>query len=65
LRVAAEFLAKHRPGTVYVSNPTWANHGPIMKGAGTKEVKDYTYYDPQTKGLNFEGFMKSIKDGKT
>jgi aspartate aminotransferase len=56
-------LAKHRPAALYISDPTWANHTPIMKGAGTKVVKSYTYYNPKTKGLDFEGFMKSIKEG--
>lgn len=51
LRVLAEFLKKHRNAPIYLSKPTWSNHPAIFAAAGL-EVREYTYYDPKTKGLN-------------
>ena len=33
LRVIAEFLAKFRPGPLYISNPTWGNHNAVFGAA--------------------------------
>lgn len=51
LRVAAEFIKKANPtATIWVTNPTWANHISLFQAAGLT-VKEYAYYDYQTKGL--------------
>ncbi|KAI5054580.1 hypothetical protein GOP47_0030546 [Adiantum capillus-veneris] len=51
----AEFLAKHYAHkTVYIPIPTWGNHPTIFTVAGL-EVKSYTYYDSNTRGLDYEG----------
>lgn len=47
---------------VFISNPSWINHVNIFKLAGFKNVGQYTYYDPKTKGLDFEGYKKAIND---
>ncbi|MEZ4375595.1 MAG: amino acid aminotransferase [Polyangiaceae bacterium] len=59
LRVAADFVAKHRPGKVWLSDPTWANHNAIFKAAGL-EVKSYRYYDAGRKGLNIEAMLEDL-----
>lgn len=60
LRIAAEFIKKHMPGaTVWVSNPTWANHQAIFQSVGL-EVGSYAYYDAATKSLDFEAFLASL-----
>lgn len=60
LRVGADFLRKLRPGgTVWVSNPTWANHKGIFESAGFN-VREYAYYDPATRGLNIDGMLKDL-----
>ena len=59
LRVAADFVAKHRPGQVWLSDPTWANHNAIFKAAGL-EVKSYRYYDAGRKGLNIEAMLEDL-----
>jgi len=60
LRVGADFLAKFRQGsTVWVSNPTWANHKAIFAAAGF-QVKEYPYYDAATKGLDFAGMCETL-----
>lgn len=61
LRVGADFLAAFRPGaTVWVSDPTWANHKSIFSAAGF-QVKEYPYYSPETKGLDAERFFAALK----
>lgn len=45
---------------IYLSNPTWANHHAIFRNVGIEPV-DYSYYDPKTVGLDFDGFIGSLK----
>jgi len=61
-RLAGEFYARFLPkGTaVYVSDPTWGNHIPIMQLAGL-EVRKYSYLDRSTNGLNYDGFLADIE----
>lgn len=60
LRVAAEFIKKANPNaTIWVTSPTWANHISMFKAAGLN-VKEYTYYDYTTKGLNEEGMFADL-----
>ncbi|KAK9805264.1 hypothetical protein WJX72_009822 [[Myrmecia] bisecta] len=62
LRVGAEFIGKFLPGTTaYLSNPTWGNHRNIFADAGV-EWKYYSYFDPETVGLDFEGMVKDIRE---
>ncbi|KAI6777966.1 Aspartate aminotransferase-like protein [Emericellopsis cladophorae] len=63
VHLGALFLAKFFKGnrTVYVSNPTWANHHQIFSNVGIP-TKQYPYFDKKTKGLDFEGMKNAIKD---
>ena len=61
LRVAGDFLKAAYPNaTLWVSDPTWANHKGIFGNAGFA-VKTYAYYDPATKGLNFSAMLDAIR----
>ena len=61
LRIAGELINTCRPGaTIWVSNPTWANHQGIFTAAGLK-VKTYPYYDYDNKCLNFQGMIEALK----
>lgn len=62
LRIGAAFLAKFFQGSkiVYLPNPSWGNHTPIMKHAGL-DVKSYRYYDPKTCGFDFKGAKEDIE----
>ena len=61
LRVLAEFINVAKPGaTVWAGNPTWANHSPIMQSAGL-EIKQYPYYDKDTKAVDFDGMLDTLK----
>ncbi|MGB0941385.1 MAG: amino acid aminotransferase [Marinomonas sp.] len=60
LRIAAEFIKKHIPNaTVWVSNPTWANHQAVFQSVGL-EVASYAYYDAVNKSLDFEAMLASL-----
>lgn len=50
--MAFEFLRRHAPANVYVSNPTWGNHNAIVKDSGLP-VLSYPYYKASTRGLDF------------
>jgi aspartate/tyrosine/aromatic aminotransferase len=63
LRVLAEFLSKFRKAPIYISKPTWANHTQIFQHAGL-EVREYTYYNPKTKGLDLEGMCKDLANAQ-
>lgn len=62
LRLLAQYIVRNWDGelpTIYISDPSWGNHFPIFEHAGLK-TKKYTYYDPATVGLNFEGMMADV-----
>ncbi|KOS18250.1 Aspartate aminotransferase [Escovopsis weberi] len=62
VHLGALFLAKfYRAGrTVYVSNPTWANHHQIVTNVGLN-VGQYPYFDKSTRGLDFSGMREAIQ----
>lgn len=61
LRIAGEFINKCKPGaTIWVSNPTWANHQGVFTAAGLT-VKTYPYYDYENKCLDFEGMAAALE----
>ena len=48
LRVGADLLKRlNKPLTVWVSDPTWANHIPLMSASG-HQIKTYPYYNAKT-----------------
>lgn len=61
LRIAGEFIDRCQPGaTIWVSNPTWANHQGVFTAAGLN-VKTYPYYDYENKCLDFAGMIEALK----
>lgn len=61
LRVGAEFLANHySQKTIYIPTPTWGNHTKVFSLGGL-QVKNYRYYDPRTRGLDYEGMLQDLK----
>jgi aspartate aminotransferase len=61
LRLGAELIRSAFPqAIVYVSTPTWANHVPLLSGAGLK-LQRYPYYDPTTGGVNFDGLFAVLE----
>jgi aspartate/tyrosine/aromatic aminotransferase len=65
LRVGADMVAKHFPGTrIWLSNPTWANHGSIFQAAGL-DTPVYTYLSADKTSLDFSGMVENLeRDGR-
>ncbi|XP_019192642.1 PREDICTED: aspartate aminotransferase, cytoplasmic-like [Ipomoea nil] len=60
LRVGGEFLARHyHEHTIYIPLPTWGNHPKVFTLSGLT-VKTYRYYNPETRGLNFQGMIDDL-----
>lgn len=61
LRLLADLIKQSRPdATVWVPDPTWPNHMPILRAAGLKAAT-YPYFDSATGGVNFDAMMEAIK----
>ena len=61
LRVAASLILRARPDAkTWVSDPTWANHIPLLGGAGLELVK-YPYYDTQDHTIRVEAMLDALK----
>lgn len=61
LRVAAGLILRARDNaTVWVSEPTWANHVPLLGGAGL-ELKPYPYYDIDRHVLEVEAMIDGLR----
>ncbi len=62
LRVAAGVILRARKdATVWVSGPTWANHVPLLGGAGL-ELRTYAYYDDERKSLDLDAMLDALHD---
>jgi aspartate aminotransferase/aromatic-amino-acid transaminase len=60
LWVLMQLINRARPGaTVYVSDPTWANHNPIAINSGLK-VATYPYFDTETRGVKFAEMLAKL-----
>lgn len=62
LRLGAEFLARVMGRrTFYYSDPTWENHQKVFLSAGFDDGHSYRYWDPQLRGIDFDGFIADLK----
>lgn len=62
LRVAADFIAKNlETKSVWLSNPTWANHKGIF-GAPGLNIETYNYYDAKNLSLDYQAFIESLNN---
>lgn len=60
-RQGFELVKMANPGArVFVSNPTWPNHTSILNYLGIEHVP-YRYFDPETRGVDFEGMLEDLK----
>ena len=61
LRISADLLNRCKAGSnLWVSNPTWGNHIPLLGSAGLT-IKEYPYYDSKTHGLLADEMLDSLK----
>lgn len=62
LRTGADFAIKKLGiRKIWVSNPTWANHGNVFTTAGLR-VASYDYYNSETKDLDFDAMVASLQN---
>ncbi|MGB1124814.1 MAG: aromatic amino acid transaminase [Phycisphaeraceae bacterium] len=60
LRVAGDYLVNNHPGTtLWLSDPTWANHHAIFQAAGLPTQK-YAYLDSETNALDFAAMTEAL-----
>ena len=60
LKIGADFLKRLEPNAIVaISDPSWENHRGIFESAGFT-VQNYTYYDSNTRGVDFDGMVKSL-----
>ncbi|TPI57749.1 aspartate/tyrosine/aromatic aminotransferase [Mesorhizobium sp. B3-1-3] len=61
LRLVAELLQRTRAGaTVWLSDPTWPNHLPVMRAAGL-QVRDYPYFDAASGAVRFDEMLATLR----
>ena len=61
LRVAAGLILRARDNaTVWVSEPTWNNHVPLLGGAGLR-LKAYAYYDTEKRAIDFDAMLDALR----
>jgi aspartate/tyrosine/aromatic aminotransferase len=64
LRVVGDYLKKLHPNTtLWLSNPTWANHPKIFEAAGLSQAQ-YAYFDPASNRLELPALLEQLKQMK-
>ncbi len=64
LRILADLLKASRPdAAIWVSDPTWPNHIPVITAAGL-EMKTYPYYDTDRCAVDFDGLMGALASAR-
>lgn len=64
LRLAGELVAATGPTpTIWIGDPTWANHVPIFRASGV-EVRRHSFYDPQHVRLDFAAMLSALEEAR-
>lgn len=64
LRIGADFIKQQNvAATVWICDPTWANHYQIATNAGLN-FERYPYYDRATHGLAFDRMLETLSQAK-
>ena len=65
VRLGAEVLHAAAPdATVWVSDPTWPVHIPLIGSVGL-QFKTYRYYSPEMKGLDFDAMLADLQGAQS
>jgi aromatic-amino-acid transaminase len=60
LRLGAELARAANPSArIFVGQPTWQNHGPLI-GAAEVEMIDYPYYDKESRRVRFDEMIDAL-----
>ena len=61
LRVGADLIDAAMPGcTIWVSDPTWANHNAVFSAPGLN-IEVYPYFDSESSSLRFDDMMQVLQ----
>ena len=61
LRIGAELIRASQPDAiVHVSDPTWANHEPLLGSSGLS-LQRYPYYEAANRGVAFERMLEHFQ----
>jgi aspartate aminotransferase len=61
LRIGAEIIVAASPqARVWVSDPTWPVHIPLLGSVGLN-FQTYRYYEPDSHGVDFDGMVEDLK----
>ena len=61
LRLGAELVAKANPqARIFVGQPTWPNHGPLIESTGVEMVR-HPYYDAKSRRIRFDEMMDALE----
>jgi aspartate aminotransferase len=64
LRIGAELIHSAAPDArVWVSDPTWPVHIPLLGSVGL-QFETYRYYNPENHGVNFDAMVEDLKGAK-
>ena len=64
LRIGAEIIHEAAPtARVWVSDPTWPVHIPLLGSVGL-QFESYRYYEPDSHGVDFDGMVAALKQAK-
>ncbi len=62
LRIGAEAIRRMNPDArVWVGDPTWANHYPVIQGTGLA-VETYPYYDKASSSVLIDQMLETLDD---
>jgi aspartate/tyrosine/aromatic aminotransferase len=61
LRLGADLISKANPrARIFVGQPTWPNHGPLIECAGV-EMVPHPYYEPASRRILFDEMMDALE----
>jgi aromatic-amino-acid transaminase len=63
LRLGADLISKANPkARIFVGQPTWPNHGPLIECAGV-HMEAHPYYDRDSRTIRFDEMMDALEGG--
>jgi aspartate/tyrosine/aromatic aminotransferase len=63
LRLGAELLKSAGAARIFLGQPTWPNHAPLL-GVARLETVDYPYYDTARRTVRFDEMMKALEGAR-
>ena len=64
LRLGADLVVSaNKQARIFVGQPTWPNHGPLIECAGVEMIQ-HPYYDRQRREIDFDAMMDALKGAR-